>query len=166
MIIIMLYCSWDMAHGECNFILFFHFALFFCPFTPILARKIKVLKYEKKRLEISFYIVYQKLWSNDVLFLRHSARRTDGRTEKVTHRGRCLLKMNIYHKSVFDDRFCSENIWLKLQKESSYVITLLKTIKLYKLEFGVCIGPLRKKLVCILRLQTILKSKKINNPKR
>ena len=94
MIIIMLYCSWDMAHGECNFILFFHFALFFCPFTPILARKIKVLKYEKKRLEISFYIVYQKLWSNDVLFLRHSARRTDGqmdgqtdgRTEKVTQR--------------------------------------------------------------------------------
>ena len=164
-----------MAHGECNFILFFHFALFFCPFTPILARKIKVLKYDKKRLEISsFYILYQKLWSNDVLFLRHSARRTDGqmdgqtdgRTEKVTHRGRCLLKMNIYHKSVFDDRFCSENIWLNLQKESSYVITLLKTIKLYKLEFGVCIGPLRKKLVCILRLQTILKSKKIHNPKR
>ena len=37
-----------MAHGECNFILFFHFVLFFCPFTPILARKIKVLKYEKK----------------------------------------------------------------------------------------------------------------------
>ena len=48
MIIIMLYCSWDMTHGECNFILFFHFVLFFCPFTPILARKIKVLKYEKK----------------------------------------------------------------------------------------------------------------------
>ena len=122
MIIIMLYCSWDMAHGECNFILFFHFALFFCPFTPILARKIKVLKYEKKRLEISFYIVYQKLWSNDVLFLRHSARRTDGRTEKVTHRGRCLLKMNIYHKSVFDDRFCSEIFGLNCKKKVAMLL--------------------------------------------
>ena len=36
--------------------------------------------------------MYQKLLSDDVQFLKYSARQTDGRTEKVTYRGGCPPK--------------------------------------------------------------------------
>ena len=42
----MLYCSWDMAHDRCNCC--FSFWAFFCPFTPLTAQKIKILKKWKK----------------------------------------------------------------------------------------------------------------------
>ena len=44
----MLYCSWDMA---CNC---FHFGLFFCPFTSLIARKIKIKK-KKGIINLLYY---------------------------------------------------------------------------------------------------------------
>ena len=41
----MLYCSWDIACGGCNY---FSFWAIFCPFIPLTARKIKILKKMKK----------------------------------------------------------------------------------------------------------------------
>ena len=55
----MVYCSWDMAHDRCN--CYFLFWAIFCPFTPLTAQKIKILKKWKKHLEISsFYICAPK----------------------------------------------------------------------------------------------------------
>ena len=42
----MVYCSWDMAQDRCN--CYFSFWTVFCPFNPITAQKIKILKNEKK----------------------------------------------------------------------------------------------------------------------
>ena len=56
----MLYCSWDMVHDKCN--CYFSFWAIFCPFTPLTAQKIKILKKWKKHLEISsFYICVPKI---------------------------------------------------------------------------------------------------------
>ena len=56
----MLYCSWDMACDRCN--CYFSFWAIFCPFTPLTAQKIKILKKWKKYLEISpFYIWVPKI---------------------------------------------------------------------------------------------------------
>ena len=90
----MLYCSLDMAHNQCNY---FSFWAIFCPFTPLTAWKIKILKKWKKRLEISsFYISVPKImtrWCTDPEICcatdGRMDRRTDGRTEKVTYRGGC-----------------------------------------------------------------------------
>ena len=50
--------SWDMVHDLCNYFLFW---TIFCPFTPLTARKIKILKKQKKPLKISsFYICVPK----------------------------------------------------------------------------------------------------------
>ena len=62
---------WDMVLGGCNYFIFW---AIFCAFIPLTARKIKILKKWKKRLEISsFAYVYQNLWSDDVRFLRYGA---------------------------------------------------------------------------------------------
>ena len=50
----MLYCSWDMACDRCN--CYFSFWAIFCCFTPLTARKIKILKKWKKHLEISSFL--------------------------------------------------------------------------------------------------------------
>ena len=56
----MLYCSWDMACDRCN--CYFSFWAIFCPFTPLTAQKIKILKKWKKHLEISsFYTSVPKI---------------------------------------------------------------------------------------------------------
>ena len=56
----MLYCSWGMAHNRCN--CYFSFGTIFCPFTPLTAWKIRILKKRKKALEISsFYICAPKI---------------------------------------------------------------------------------------------------------
>ena len=70
----------------------FHFGLFFCPFTSLTAQNIKIFKKWRKKKKNTwryhhFTYIYQKLWSDDVWFLRYGARWTDGRTEKVTYRG-------------------------------------------------------------------------------
>ena len=59
----------------------------FCPFTFLTAQKIKTLKKWRTCLEISsFYACAQKIWSDDVYFLRYGAqwsnRQTDGQTDR------------------------------------------------------------------------------------
>ena len=72
----MLYCSRDMAR-------YFSFWVIFCPFTPLTSKKIKILKKWKNSWGYyHFTYVYQKLWSDDVRFLRHGAQRTDGQTDR------------------------------------------------------------------------------------
>ena len=64
----MMYDSWDMEHDEHNFLLFW---TFFCPFTSLRARKIKILKTWKKIWRYyHFTQVYQKSSSYVILFLR------------------------------------------------------------------------------------------------
>ena len=83
----MIYGSWDM---ECNGQNFLSFWTIFCLFTPLTAQKIKILKNEKISWRYHHFTqLYQKLWSDDVQFLRYGARQMDGQMEKVTYRGRC-----------------------------------------------------------------------------
>ena len=77
----MMYSSWDMVHDRCN--CYFSFWAIFCPFTPLTAQKIKILKKWKKHLEISsFYIRVPKImirwcmvseiwWMTDVIVISH-----------------------------------------------------------------------------------------------
>ena len=69
----MLYCSWGMTHDGCN--CYFSFWAIFCPFM------------------LTASDLYQKLWLDDVRFLRYGARQTDRQTdrwtENVTHRCGC-----------------------------------------------------------------------------
>ena len=83
---------WSMT----DVIFIFHFGIFFAILPPYQPKKSKFKKI-KKRLEISFTHVYQKLWSDNVRSLKYGARWTDGRmdiwsywqTKKVTYRGAC-----------------------------------------------------------------------------
>ena len=53
-----MHSSWDMVRDRCNYFLFW---TIFCPFIPLTAQKINILKW-KKRLEISsFYICVPKI---------------------------------------------------------------------------------------------------------
>ena len=73
-----LYCSWDMVRDRCNY---FSFWANFCPFTPLTAWKMKIFKKWKKPLGYHhFTCVYQKLWLDDVRFLRNGAWQTDRHT--------------------------------------------------------------------------------------
>ena len=94
----MIYSSWDMVCDGCNY--FSLWAIFYS-FIPLTVQKIKIKKKMKKmpgdiiilhwryhHHSTSTY-VYQKLWSDDVRFLKHGARPIDGRTKKVTYRGGC-----------------------------------------------------------------------------
>ena len=49
----MMYSSWDMVRDRCN--CYFSFWAIFCPFIPLTAQKIKILKKWKKHLEISSF---------------------------------------------------------------------------------------------------------------
>ena len=72
----MLYCSWDMAHDGCNY---FSFWAIFCPFTLLTAQKIKIKKNKKNAWRYHHFThMNQKLWLDDVRFLRYGAQRTDG----------------------------------------------------------------------------------------
>ena len=76
----MLYCSWDMACDICN--CYFSFWAIFCTFILLTVQKIEISKKWKKGLEISYFTyVYQKLWWDNVWFLRYGARWTDGWTD-------------------------------------------------------------------------------------
>ena len=72
----MMYGSWDT---ECNGQNFLSFWTIFCPFTPLTAWKIKILKNWKIFLEIlSFYTSVPYKWqSYDAWFLRYEAWRTE-----------------------------------------------------------------------------------------
>ena len=50
----MMHCSWYMVRDGYNYFLFW---AIFCPFTPLTARKINILKKWKKYLEISSFCI-------------------------------------------------------------------------------------------------------------
>ena len=78
------YSSWDMAHDLCNF--YFSFWAIFCPFTLLTAQKIKMSKNENKDAwRYHFTNVYQKLWLDDVRFLRYGVLQMDGQTDGRTN---------------------------------------------------------------------------------
>ena len=54
----MMYGSWDMEYDRP---FFFSFWTILCLFTPLTSQKIKILKKEKKHLEISFYTSVPKI---------------------------------------------------------------------------------------------------------
>ena len=65
----MLYSFWDTVRDRCNCYLF---RAIFCPFIPLTAPKIKILKKWKKSLEISsFYISVSKIMTRWLRFLRN-----------------------------------------------------------------------------------------------
>ena len=73
----MMYGSWDIVRDKYN--CYFSFWAIFHPFTPLTAPKNKILKKWKKSWRYHhFTYVYQKLWSDDLRFLRYAVRRTDG----------------------------------------------------------------------------------------
>ena len=107
----MLYCSWHMVRDRCN--CYFSFWAIFCPFTPIAAQKMKIFKKWKKYLVISsFYTCVPKImirWCTVIEIWCARDRRTEERTEKVTHRGGCLtykfcLSHSISQKPSYDCR--------------------------------------------------------------
>ena len=98
----MLYCFWDMVCDTCNS--YFSFWAIFLPFYPppplffpfLTAQKIKISKYKKKTLRYHHFTqVYQKLWLDDMRFLRYGTQQmdtqmdaqTDRQTKKVTYKG-------------------------------------------------------------------------------
>ena len=76
-----IYCSWDMACDRCN--CYFSFWAIFCPFTPTNSPKNQYFKKMKKTPWIyhHFTYVYQKLWLDDVQFLRNGAQQMDGKSD-------------------------------------------------------------------------------------
>ena len=88
-IIIICYTVPETWCDRCN--CYFSFWAIFCPFTPLTAQKIKILKKWKKHLEISSFIM-----SVPKIMIRGCTvpemmrnRQTDRQTEKVTYRGGC-----------------------------------------------------------------------------
>ena len=70
---------------------FFSFWTTFCPFTPLTAQKSKFQKNEKNTWRYHHFTrVYQKLWLDDVRFLRSGARRMDGRTDGKSNTQKCV----------------------------------------------------------------------------
>ena len=83
-----MYGSRDMKHDRQNFLLFW---AIFHPFTQLTTQKIKILKKWKKAWQYQHFThVCQKLWSNNVQFLRYGAQwtdwQTDGQTDEWTER--------------------------------------------------------------------------------
>ena len=63
----------------------FSFWAIFCPFIAPTVLKIKILQKYKKSWRYHFFTyVYQKLWSDDVWFLRYGAKQMDRRTDEWT----------------------------------------------------------------------------------
>ena len=106
MIIIMLFCSWDMACNRCNW----YFLPFYSlppphhhPSPPPNNPKSQNWKEKKKQKNAwryhHFIYAYQKLWSNDVRFLRYGARWTDG--QKKWHIEVGAPPKNLHQKTFF-----------------------------------------------------------------
>ena len=74
-IMIMLYCSWDVAHDGC--IMYFTFWAVFYPFTPLTTQKVKIKNIKKTRRYHHFTYVYQKLWSHGVWIQRYGGQWMD-----------------------------------------------------------------------------------------
>ena len=69
-----LHCSLDMVRDRCNY---FSFWAIFCHLPPLTAQKIK-FQGKKNTWIYHFTHVYQKLWLDDVWFLRYGVQWTDG----------------------------------------------------------------------------------------
>ena len=68
----MMYRSWDILRNRCN--CYFSVWAIFWTYTTLTTRKIKILKKWKNTWRYHhFTYVYQKLWSDDVPFLRYGA---------------------------------------------------------------------------------------------
>ena len=82
--IIIWWCTVPEIWCVTDVIVISHFGLFFALLQP---KKSKFWKNEKKAWRYHhFTYVYQKLWSDDVWFLRYAAQQMDRRMEKVTYR--------------------------------------------------------------------------------
>ena len=77
-------------------IVIFHFGLFFALLPPYQPKKSKFYKKEENmRRYHHFTYVYQKLWSDDVQFLRYGVQQTDGQTD-----GKSYIEVGIPPKYV------------------------------------------------------------------
>ena len=75
-----------------NVISFFFILGIFCFFTPLTVPKIEKFKTEKNTWRYHHFThVYQKLWSDNVWFLKYSVQQTNEQIEKVTYRGGCPI---------------------------------------------------------------------------
>ena len=74
----MLYCSWEMEHDKCN--CYFSFWPILCPFNNPKNQNFKKQEINSWRYHY-FTQVYQKLWLDDVQFLRYVAWQTDRQTD-------------------------------------------------------------------------------------
>ena len=113
----MMYSSWDMVHDRCN--CYFSFWAIFCPFTPLTAQTIKILKKWKKTLEISsFYICVPK---NKIRWFTVSeiCCTTDGRTNRWTDR------QTKWHMEVGAYLNITHNKWHEVQ----YIIKLIISVR-------------------------------------
>ena len=82
----LIYGSWDMkCTRQTFFAIMGHFLSFYSANNENLKKKRKKIAWRYHH----FTHVYQKIWLNDVRFLRYGAQRTDGQTEKVTYRSGC-----------------------------------------------------------------------------
>ena len=82
----MLNCSWDMMRDRCD--CYFSFWAIFLPFYPPNSPKNENLK-KKKKYTLryhNFTYVYQRLWLDDVRFLRYGVRWMDGQTGQTNGR--------------------------------------------------------------------------------
>ena len=75
-----LYCSWDMAGDGCKCC--FSFCAIFSPSLRNSPKKENFKKNEKNTWRYHhFTCVYQKLWLDNVQFLRYGAQQADGQTD-------------------------------------------------------------------------------------
>ena len=66
-IMIMFYCSWDMACVRCN--CYFPFWAFFSPFTPLTAQKMKISQKSKKKKKNTWrYQHFSQVWRMQLSF--------------------------------------------------------------------------------------------------
>ena len=76
-------------------IVIYHFGLFFALLSPWQPQKSKFWKNEKNTWRYDhFTYVYQKLWSDNVQFLRYAARQMDRQTDGKADSGCPISKVN------------------------------------------------------------------------
>ena len=74
--------SWFLRYGAQQKEFFFILDFFFLLFYPLKTQKIRILKNEKNAWRYHHFThMSQKLWSNDVRFLRYNEQRTDGKSD-------------------------------------------------------------------------------------
>ena len=121
----MMYTSWDIVHHGCN--CYFSFWATFCPFTPLTAHKIKILKKWKKTLEISsIYISVPKImikWCT----LPEIWCTIDGQADRQTDGWKKWhIEVSAPHKNVVNTTFKHKiNIFFSLYYEAFLLVSYL-----------------------------------------